>query len=343
MAQATSTSLTTINRPPPRPQTPRLGLPDPAEVMLKRSFAAYRRKQAGDEAWISSRIKAALAARPAAAEEEFRWVSLVAAATGQSIDLLEGVLALVDGGALEGDAGQLIAALLGWIEQMPARLLELVRPESLEGLFGEAYKKLPTDEARALQALEMIRRILPVWMSGAPVRDIELAIQGKATGFGYCETARHFVTRVAPDLAFVAGLPARLLLARHAATTPDDPAEVPTILATLGSIVREGCDSPESLAVRLEAGRQVSRVAARRLFDEAAPISSPVRRPNPSRPCRRASEMRWSSPCSKDLNSVPPEPPTMAVAALPETGRGVHPVLAFLKDASGEPVAVGWR
>lgn len=247
------------------------GEPDPAEVMLKRSFAAYRRKQAGDEAWTSSRINAALAARPAAAEEEFRWIGLVAAATGQSIELLEGVLALVDGGALEGDAGQVIAALLGWIEQMPVLLLDLVRPESLEGLFGEAYKKLPTDEARALQALEMIRRILPVWMSGAPVRNIESEIQGKTTRLGYCETARHFVTRIAPELAFVAGLPARLLLARHAATSPDDPAEVSTILATLGSIVREGCDSPEALAVRLGAGRQVSRVAARRLFNEAAP------------------------------------------------------------------------
>jgi len=70
-------------------------------------------------------------------------------------------LALVDRGALKGDAGQVISALLDWIEQTPARLLELVRPESLEGLFGEAYKKLATDEARSLEALEMIRRLLP--------------------------------------------------------------------------------------------------------------------------------------------------------------------------------------
>ena len=121
----------------------------------------------------------------------------------------------------------------------------------------------------------MIRCILPVWMSGAPIRDIEATIEGKNTELGFCETARHFVTRVAPDLAFVAGLPARLLLARHAAMNPDDPAEIPTTLATLGSIVREGCDSPEALAARLEAGRQVSRVAARRLFKEAAPHLTP--------------------------------------------------------------------
>ena len=109
--------------------------------MLRRSFAAYRRKQAGDEAWISSRIKTALAARPGAGEEQSRWIGLVAAATGQSIDLLEGVLALVDDGVLEGNADQVIATLLRWIGQMPARLMELVRPESLEGLFGDGLQK----------------------------------------------------------------------------------------------------------------------------------------------------------------------------------------------------------
>ena len=253
------------------PVSVQAGEPDPAEVMLTRSFAAYRRKQAGDEPWISSRIKAALAARPAAAEEESRWIGLVATATGLSVDLLEGVLGLVDGGTLNRDAGQVMTTVLNWIEQMPTRLFELVRPESLEGLFGDAYKKLPTDDARAIQALAMIRMILPVWMSGAPVRDIEAAIQGRTIRLGYCETARHFVTRVASDLGFVAGLPSRLLLARHAATTPDDAAEVSTTLATLGSIVREGCDSPEALAARIEAGRQVSRVAARRLYDKAVP------------------------------------------------------------------------
>jgi hypothetical protein len=288
------------------------GESDPAEAMLKRSFAAYRRKQADEETWISSRINAALAARPAAAEEEFRWIGLVAAATGQSVDLLERVLALVDGGALEGDAGQVIASLLGWIEQMPGRLLELVRPESLEGLFGEAYKKLPTDEARALQALEMIRRILPVWMSGAPVQEIEAAIQDKATGLGYCETARHFVTRVAPDLGFVVGLPARLLLARHAATTPDDPAEVRTILATLGSIVREGCDSPESLAVRLEAGHQVSRVAARRLFNQVAPHLTPGTPTDPFETTQERVRSAMGVVMFEDLSSVPPDPPAAA-------------------------------
>jgi hypothetical protein len=66
-------------------------------------------------------------------------------------------------------------------------------------------------------------------------------------------------------LAFLAGLRGRLLAARRRAA--EDGAPVPTILATLAGIVREGCDSPECLAVRLHLGRSVSRVAARRHHD----------------------------------------------------------------------------
>jgi len=252
------------------------GGPDPAETMLKRSFVAYSREKAGDHAWISSRIAAAVAARPPAAGAEVHWLGLVAASTGLSIELLESLLTLVDGGALTGTATQAVMALLAWVRQAPHRLMDLVRPESLEGLFGDAYKKLPTDDERALQALDLIDKILPIWMSGAPLCHIEAAAEGRTTKLGYCVIARHFTTRVAPDLAFVAGLPARLLLARLAATAPDEEPEIPAVLATLGSVIREGCDSPEALAARLNAGRMVSRVASRLEYEKALPYLGPL-------------------------------------------------------------------
>jgi hypothetical protein len=219
--------------------------------------------QAGDPAWILSRIAAAVAARPSAAATEVHWLRLVAASTGLSIELLESLLTLVDSGALGGTATHAMTALLAWMRQAPRRLIELVRPESLEGLFGDAYKKRATDDERALQALNLIGKILPIWMSGAPLRSIEAVVEDKTTNLGYCVTARHFATRLAPDLAFVAGLPARLSLARLAATAPENEPEIPAVLAKLGSVIREGCDSPEALAARLEAGRTVSRVTAR--------------------------------------------------------------------------------
>ncbi|WP_152047169.1 DEAD/DEAH box helicase [Aureimonas psammosilenae] len=247
------------------------GGPDPAEIMLKRSFVAYSKTRAGDSAWLLSRTAAAVAARPAASAFEVSWLSATAASTGLSTELLESLLHLVDSGALVGSAPQIMVSLLAWVQQTPRRLMDLVRPEGLEGLFGDAYKKLATDDERAVQALELIAKILPIWMSGRPLCDIEAVVEGRPTKLGFCVTARHFATRVAPDLAFVASLPARLLLNRLAAISPDDKPEIPTVLATLSSILREGCDCPEALAVRLEAGRTVSRVAARRQYESALP------------------------------------------------------------------------
>ena len=247
------------------------GGPDPAEVMLKRSLVAYRKTEAGDTAWIASRVAAAVAARPAAARDEVHWLGLVCASTGLSLALLESLLELVDSDALAGNASDAVAAVLAWVREEPLRLMDLVRPESLEGLFGDAYKKLPSDEARALQALDLIEKVVPVWMSGAPLCQIEEIAAGKSTKLGFCSTARHFALRVAPDLAFLGGLPAQLLLARQAATAPDKEPFIPLVLATLGSIIREGCDSPEALAARVEIGRGVSRVAARKQFEEAIP------------------------------------------------------------------------
>lgn len=78
---------------------------------------------------------------------------------------------------------------------------------------------------------------------------------------------RHFVLRMVPDLAFFAGLPARLISARQSATGAE--VELPTVISTLGSVVREGCDRPEALAVRTAfAHRTTSRVGARAEFNQ---------------------------------------------------------------------------
>ena len=83
-----------------------------------------------------------------------------------------------------------------------------------------------------------------------------------------CEYSRHFVLRLVPDLAFLAGLPARILTARNAKDGIEAP--IRSILTTLSGAVREGCEGPECLAVRKNAGSSVSRVAARGLYDQIA-------------------------------------------------------------------------
>jgi hypothetical protein len=198
--------------------------------------------------------------------EEGKWIEQVAGATGLSVDLLQQLVNLADEGSFDGTSIEVVGAILKWLEGKPIVLLELVRPESLEGLLGDKYKRLPNDEKRAPLALAAVNQLLPLWMAGVPLCEIEAAYLGRKENLGRCEHARQFVSRVVPDLAFLAGLPARLLTAR-AKSARGEMSPLHTVLTTLGSTVREGCESPEALATRVNCGRTISRVASRQEYD----------------------------------------------------------------------------
>lgn len=239
-----------------------------ARAMLKRSLTAYRAKRDGNDEWIESRIDAVLKAKAAIGDETDRgWIDLVSGSTGVSVNDLRGIEGLFDDGFLDGTALEIVTELLEWVADIPERLLEFVRPENLEGLFGEGYKKLATDRERGVQALDAILEMLPLWMTGRPLNEVERHFTGDYN-VGYCRYSRHFALRVVQDLAFVAGLPARILTARNAAAqlSGEAPTQIPTVLSTLAAIVREGCDSPDSLASRLNLGRDVSRVGSMALY-----------------------------------------------------------------------------
>lgn len=250
------------------------GAADPAAVLLNRSFGAYRALVAGDGDWLTSRVAAALAARSGAElPENERWIEQVAASTGFPVALLQQLITLLDAGSFNGDTFQAINALMDWLDAHPLQIMTVVRPQSLEEMFGTKYKKLPDEASKAKVALAAIRLLWPIWLSGAPLCDLETAFLGKAAGLDKCKHARHFVSRIVPDLAFLAGLPGRLLAARLKAAGDESP--VPLVMSVLGSIVREGCDSPESLAVRFDVGKTTSRVMARKHFEDIASHITP--------------------------------------------------------------------
>ncbi|ACB97311.1 DEAD/DEAH box helicase [Beijerinckia indica] len=239
---------------------------DPAAVLLNRSFSAYRALMAADTDWLSTRVASALAARAALElPEPDRWIEQVSGATGLSVALLQQIVERLDAGAFSGSALEVVAALLDWLDAHPSQLLSLVRPESLEEMFGTPYKNLADHEARGKHALFWLRKLWPIWMSGVPLCELEKAFLGRTTKLKQCKNARHFASRLVPDLAFLAGLPGRLLAARLRAVEDETP--VSSVLASLSGVVREGCDSPDSLALRLHLTRSVSRVAARKHYD----------------------------------------------------------------------------
>ena len=247
---------------------------DPAVTMLKRSFAAYRARAAGDVAWMNSRIKSAIAARVAVdLPDKDRWIEHLAGSTGVSIKLLQQLLNLSDAGAFGGSAMDVVKSLVKWLQDEPIKLMELVRPESLEGLLGEKYKSLSTDKERAALALPWLILLWPLWMSGVALCQLEASFLSRSDKLGKCEYTRHFVSRIVPDLAFLAGLPARLLIARSKAEGQEP--IISTVLATLGGAVREGCDGPEALATRINCGRNVSRIRSRQIYDEIKSFIEP--------------------------------------------------------------------
>lgn len=242
------------------------GTDAPIRNVISRSFAAFRARQKGDKDWVETRIAAAFAARKHAEPvSEEKWLDRVSGLTGVSVDILREMIALFSKPEIFQTTEAAVNALMDWIKANPAKLLELVRPENVEGLFTGDYKKLQSDQERGTYAMPVIADMLQKWMAGLPLNVIEASHPKEDAA--KCEYSRHFVLRIVPDVAFVAGLPARLLAAQNG----DDAPAIPITLATLGSCVREGCDSPESLATRLASGRSVSRVAARAHYEELLP------------------------------------------------------------------------
>lgn len=240
----------------------------PARTMLARSFAAYRKRVEGQAKWIESRINAALALRAEQApKEETSWLAQVASSAGLSVEILVSLAKRIEKGKFDGNTTQCMAALFRWLEKKPEFVLQLLRPSDVEGLFGKAYKELAEPIAQARHALPVLRALTERWMAGEPLCKLELAAGTPADKLRTCEVARHYAVRVVSDLAFVAGLPARILAARQAA---DPTVEISTAIATLAGALRRGCDGPEALANAVHLGRETSRVGARAEFERVS-------------------------------------------------------------------------
>lgn len=237
---------------------------EPAKAFIGRSFASYRMRQAGKEEWIESRIKSALARRNALTpEQELTWLERVAASAGLPYEIVASLAELVEAEAFVGTATDCIETLFEWIEKRPEWLLQLIRPNDIEGLFGTDYRALGSDKKKAKQALPVIKKLLRAWMAGEPLCDLERAIGTDEKDIKTCETARHFAVRLTADLAFVAGLPARILAAK--ALAAGEELLITTNLLTLSGVVRKGCTSAELLANAVHLSDR-SRPAARAAF-----------------------------------------------------------------------------
>ena len=236
----------------------------PSRRLLQTSFAAFKANKKGDDQWITKRIDASLHRREEifGTEEDVSWEDELASSTGildaSQIRLIADRFSVEVGEPL-GSTSHWIDWGLDWLEEDPARLSMVVRPSSVVSVFGSDVKGFESDPAKAVLAVQKIRKVTPLWIAGNPLNNIEQTITSKKSG--KCDSAREWALRFVPELAYFFGLTVQVHIRNRRAVDGNEP-KVPLEFAKHGRCFREGLDHPDKLALRQVVGGLMPRVVA---------------------------------------------------------------------------------
>lgn len=245
----------------------------PARGLLGRSFAAFRARQKGDAQWVQSRIDSAMALRREDPDTPhvLTWADRLAASAGVPVAIIrelgEPFSEEINPGATVADW---YAWLVHWLMHRPQLIPVLIRPESLEGLFGTAYKKLDDDRDRGAYAAGRLFSLLDRWIAGDTLVGIERTFGTNESRLGKCESAREFVLRMLPELSYIFGLPAQIYQA--VSIERGESGGMPLALGLLGTCVRQGFDNTDKVVLRRYLPGRPARRAVHRKYGEIAPV-----------------------------------------------------------------------
>jgi hypothetical protein len=247
----------------------------PAVSLLARSMGAYFKRRQGDNAWIDSRISAALAARRRDPDSSVQpdWIDRLASVAGVMSGVMRGLDERLQNAFPAGrlDVIEWREWVWAWLVEQPELLPRLVRRESLENLLGASYKRLVDDADRGLYAIPILRGLLARWMAGDALVDIETTFGTQRSRLGKCEAAREFVVRLVPELAYVFALPEQIVHAKRLTVGSEERSLAASY--ALSGCIREGFDSLEKLALFQIHRRSLSRRAVHRDWDAISRIA----------------------------------------------------------------------
>ena len=235
---------------------------EPARRLLQNSLAAFKAKTNGDEEWIANRIESAIWRRKevSGSEEVVSWEDELASSTG----VLDGaqIRALVD--RFYETVGEPLGSVLTWLnwgfewlQEEPQRLGVIIRPLTIESVFGAPYSTYVHDAAVAAELLQRIRKIVPLWIEGVPLNEIQTMLPTKTSI--KCNNAREWGARLMPELAYFFGVSVRTFERYRFHATGQEPT-LPFEFAKHAQCLREGFDHPDKLALRYVLGGLVPRV-----------------------------------------------------------------------------------
>lgn len=242
---------------------------------LGRSFAAFRKKQGGEEDWVVSRTAAALVLLNSDTEnvDTESWpLRDLASILGIPEDVLVDLSSALEERGVENFTSvvDLCDWMFSWLLKNPTNLSRLIKPQNIESLFGEDFKKL-NDEERAFFALPKLHSALNKWMNGAPLIDVQTELSTKTRDVKHSTSARKFVIRVVPDLAHLIGTPLQILL-RYINLEKSDPREASPVLVYSSRSVRKGYASAEMAVYAVKVGsHHWARREIHRAFFEISP------------------------------------------------------------------------
>jgi hypothetical protein len=247
---------------------------EPSRLLLQNSFAAFRAAKKGDDEWITKRIEASLHRRAevSGTETTITWEDELASTTG----ILDASQIRLIAARFNDQVGEPLGTVshwidwgLHWLEEDPARLSMVVRPSSVESVFGAAVKDFETDLSKAAVAIAKIREVTPLWIAGKPLSDIEQVISSKNAG--KCDSAREWALRFVPELASLFYLVIQIFLKKREAADGVEP-DIPLEFAKHGRCFREGFDNPEKLALRQLESSLTPRVVIHQRYDQLEPF-----------------------------------------------------------------------
>ena len=244
---------------------------------LARSFAAFRKRQAGEEDWVSSRTASALALLnqdDGGTPDETGPIRDLASMLGMPEDILQRLS--VDVVEIGLDANKSVGDwrdwMFEWLLRRPVDMFRLLKADNFEYLFGADFRDLEDDAERAAFAVPKLRAALVKWMDGAPLTEIQEELSKKTRDLKRSTSARKFVIRLVPDLAHLMGAPLQILLR---VMNEGDLQEPSSSLTHANRCVRRGYGSAEMAAYALfvRSARWARREVHRR-FSEITPYLS---------------------------------------------------------------------
>jgi hypothetical protein len=239
---------------------------DSTRRLLSATFAAFKKRIGGDQAWMTTRIESAIAARKklSGLEDAVSWEDELAATTGilraDDIRSLAAMLKQTVGDPL-GDISKWVNWGLSWLAENPHVVAHVIRPLTVKAVFGGNYTDYSADNDVARALVARVREAMPLWIEGAPLNRLDAFLTGREPN--KCAAARDWALRFAPELAYFFGAVTQTYR-RMSEIEIGKPPDLPLAFSVHGRCVREGFDDPAKLALHQAVGAVVPRVAIHR-------------------------------------------------------------------------------